>query len=416
MVAASPAARLHSARGAILIQVAASLLSLTMISAFVIDFGMVLVSRAEAQTVADAAALAGATALGFDRSAAFTDSVELTARAKAAAVAVATANTVWNAAPIETAIDVTPWYCPNIIDPPPTYTLEQTCVKVDVFRNVARGNPLPSYFGKLLGVASQSVEATAIAQARAGNATDCIKPLAVPDRWTEITAGPDWLPESTFDKWNPANPIALLDPRDSYTAPGFDFIGTGLTLSDNLGDAATLTPGTTAIPVTTIKPWRYVAVQIPDSVHGNDLRANINSCAEAAVAIGDILPLEPGYVPATATAGIQDLINQDPGAVWNAAAGRVDNSCADRPPRCASFSPRIIALPVYDVNHLADNSRTVGIGATSVQVRNIIGFFIESIAGDDMSGRIVQHPGLMQGTAITLPDESTFLRATLLVK
>jgi hypothetical protein len=405
----TPASRLRSDRGAILIQVATSLVTFTMLSAFVIDFGMVLVSRAEIQTAADAAALAGATALAFDK---YGD-VSATGPAAKAAVAVARANPVWKQAPTDGAIDVTFPFCLNGDPASPTSTWAQTCVQVKVFRNGERGNPLPSYFGQFLGVTSQSVAATATAQARAGNATDCIKPLAIPDRWNEHApaAGP-WEPTSMFAKWDPASPNALLDPTDQYIAPGWDYLGTGLRIGLDLGTEVTLTPGTTAIPVSPIAPWRYLAVHIPASAHGNDLRANINQCAASPVVIGDRLDLDAGAAPATVAAGLQDLVDLDPAAHWNAATNRVDGSCADALPRCASLSPRIIALPVYDVNDLADRSR---IGVTSVRVRNIVGFFIQSIAGNNATGRIVQHPGLRRDT-ITLLDASTFLRASLLVK
>ena len=46
--------------------------------------------------------------------------------------------------------------------------MPDTCVKVDAFRNQARGNPLPMFFGKLVGVANQGVVATATAQVVTG--------------------------------------------------------------------------------------------------------------------------------------------------------------------------------------------------------------------------------------------------------
>jgi len=77
------------------------------------------------------------------------------------------------------------------------------------------------------------------------------------------------------------------------------------------------------------------------------------------------------------------------------------------------MSPRIIALAVYDPIALADSSVT---GATSVVVANLVGFFIESVAGTDITGRIVRHPGLIKSDAPVLTDDSSFLRASLLVK
>ena len=64
-------ARLRDDRGAIIIHVAFALLALIAFSAFVVDMGVMWVSRRQAQNAADAGALAGAVALmkdgGIDR-------------------------------------------------------------------------------------------------------------------------------------------------------------------------------------------------------------------------------------------------------------------------------------------------------------------------------------------------------------
>ena len=86
--------RLRSDRGAVLVHVTLALLSFTAVSALVIDYGIQLVSRHQIQTAADAAALAGATALAFDNYADRSD----TGPAKAAALATAAENKVWQQA------------------------------------------------------------------------------------------------------------------------------------------------------------------------------------------------------------------------------------------------------------------------------------------------------------------------------
>src|SRR3989442_15801258 len=53
------AGRLSGDRGPILVQVASALVAFTMLSAFVIDYGVLVISRGQAQAAADAAALAG---------------------------------------------------------------------------------------------------------------------------------------------------------------------------------------------------------------------------------------------------------------------------------------------------------------------------------------------------------------------
>ena len=125
-----------SQRGAVLIHVAIALLGLIAFTTFVVDYGVMWVSRSQAQTSADAGALAGAISLAFDSGTDFDG-------AKEKARAVAIANLVFGQAPdvqIPTGKlngDVTFPPCP-----PNTPGLPDTCVKVDVFRNQARQTPL----------------------------------------------------------------------------------------------------------------------------------------------------------------------------------------------------------------------------------------------------------------------------------
>ena len=51
-----------------------------------------------------------------------------------------------------------------------------------------------------------------------------------------------------------------------------------------------------------------------------------------------------------------------------------------------------------------------------VVVKNFVGFFIESVAGTAITGRLTRHPGLIRNAAPILIDASTFLRAALLVQ
>ena len=162
-----------------LIQVAIALLALLAFSAFVFDYGVMWVSRGQAQTAADAGALAGAISLAFD------SADRLRRRANAKAHRGRAAKPVWGQAPDVdlTGTDVTFPPCP-----PGAPGVPDTCVKVDVFSNQARGTRLPMFFGRLVGVDDQGVRATATAQIVTGDMTDCLKPWAVLDRWDEYNA------------------------------------------------------------------------------------------------------------------------------------------------------------------------------------------------------------------------------------
>ena len=92
-----------SERGAILIQVAVAILVLSAFAMFVVDYGVLWVSRNQAQNAADAGALAGAVALAFDD---FDDRAD-TGPAKQAAQSFALANEVFGEdADVDIATDV----------------------------------------------------------------------------------------------------------------------------------------------------------------------------------------------------------------------------------------------------------------------------------------------------------------------
>src|SRR6187401_214567 len=92
-------------QGAVMIQVAVALLALLALSAFVVDYGVMWASRGQAQTAADAGALAGAISLAFDSPTDFDG-------ARARAIAMASRNHVWGEAPSVTDPDVTFPACP----------------------------------------------------------------------------------------------------------------------------------------------------------------------------------------------------------------------------------------------------------------------------------------------------------------
>jgi putative Flp pilus-assembly TadE/G-like protein len=409
------ASRLNSDRGAILIQVATMLVVFTAMSAFVVDYGVQLVSRNQIQNTVDAAALAGATSLAYDDPADWT----ATGPAELSARAVASKNPVWQEAASIPASKVEFPVCASSYDAGASGAPINACVQVTAFRDESHANAIPAIFGKLLGQNWFGVAATAIAEAKSGNATDCLKPLAIPDSWTERypTNPGTWSPTSTFDKWDPTTGVLIPSAsRDAYIAPDALEAGTGLKVTVDFG-AVTLQPGSASF--SGISPWLYLPVQIPDSRWGpNAVRANTNSCAAATVAIGDRLNFAAGGVAANALLigeGLLELYDRDPGAHWNAATKRVEGSCADLlTGRCASMSPRVIALPVYDPIDLANSSHAGG--ATSVLVTNIVGFFIDSVTGTNATGYLTRHPGLRSATAIVLYDASSFLRASLLVK
>jgi len=304
--------------------------------------------------------------------------------------------------------------CRVTLDEPPNTRPPRACVQVTAYRDGAHNNAIPAFFARLMGMNALEISARAVGQARVANSTKCLRPIAIPDRWAEAT--PPWTPASTFDWWDPAK------PQDDYNPPELLGAGSGLTLAA-VGTQVTLTEGVLTAPIATIQPWRYLPIEIPGSQFGAAaLRQNTNDCAASEVAIADQIPIAAGDLHTNAQAiadGLGELIADDPGATWNAATKRVANSCADHQPSdCRngprSMSPRIIALALFDPWDLANQSH--GAGATSVAVTNIVGFFVETVNGTDVTGYITTHPGLRDAGENMLFEDSSFLRAPALVE
>lgn len=430
---------LSSQRGAVLIHVAIALLGLIAFSTFVTDYGVMWVSRGQAQTAADAGALSGALSLAFDNSTDF-------AGAKVKAQAAATANMVFGAAPDVQLGDVTFPACP-----PNTPGLPDTCVKVDVFRNQTRGNPLPMFFGNLVGVGAQGVRATATAQIVTGTHTDCLKPWAILDRWDEWngtandypSADPDFNYNSTFDKYSDGKGGAPPQEPDLYVPPGgTNGAGTGFRLPADEGRPFAVKVGDSADSISA--GW-FRAIRIPrldGNTGGSVYRDNIEGCgglpngyaAHDTVCPTDIgnadtaywaargcYRVEPGNMIGPTKQGVEALVARDSDARWS--GGGIINSAFSP----ATSSPRVVPIGVIDIDTYlaADPTGSNGI----VKLVNIYGFFVEgmgdvaadgtvtccSSGGKSVVGRIMTIPSMGVGNS-NLPVEASFLRQVILVR
>jgi hypothetical protein len=427
-----------SQRGAVLIHVAIALLGLIAFSTFVTDYGVMWVSRGQAQTAADAGALSGALSLAFDNSTDF-------AGAKAKAQAAATANLVFGASPDVQLDDVTFPECP-----PNTPGLPDTCVKVDVFRNQTRGNPLPMFFGNLVGVGEQGVRATATAQIVTGTHTDCLKPWAILDRWDEWNGiandypgpDPDFNHTSTFDKYSDGKGGTPPPEPDLYVPPGgAGGSGTGFTLPADEGRPFAVKVGDSADSISA--GW-FRAIRIPrldGNTGGSVYRDNIEGCgglpngfaAPDTVCPTDIgndnaaywasrgcYRVEPGNMIGPTKQGVDALVARDSSARWSG-GGIVDSAFSP-----ATSSPRVVPIGVLDIDTYlaADPTGSNGI----VKLVNIYGFFVEgmgdlaadgtvtlSSGGKSVIGRIMTYPSMGVGNS-NLPVESSFLRQVILVR
>src|SRR5689334_5988159 len=125
-------------RGVSLVFVGFGFIAFFSATTLAIDVGMLMTARTQAQTAADAGALAGATAIAFNSA---TDQSD-TGPAKQSALhtAQAAANNVMSAAVSILPADIT---FENDANGQPTR------VHVNVYRTTARGNPVPTLIGSL---------------------------------------------------------------------------------------------------------------------------------------------------------------------------------------------------------------------------------------------------------------------------
>ena len=396
--------------GAILLHVAIAMMTLIAVNTFVVDYGVMWVGRRQAQNAADAGALAGAVAMAFDPDG-LIDRTE-TGPARQAARQVALSNGIWGEAPdVNIATDV--FFTDQPVNECRDPDGNARCIRVNVYRNQERGNSFPAYFGLAVGLTQQGVRATATARVAVADATDCIKPLAIPDKWRDVndTTAPTapaekWTQDDTFEthkktgsSWSP------LENPDVYLAPSETDPGTGFTVATDVGLELVLSLGDR----TSVAAGAYSPIRLPrpDGAAGGDaFSENIKECNGIPVAIGDTLAMEEDEDIRNKTSrAVKYLIKEDPHAEWDPTTNSVVNSCAQDPTPCSAYSPRIVALPVYDTGQFY-NGIVNGQAAPPLTVVNIVGFFIAERHGDDVVGYITEAPGLELGNARITPQSS----------
>ena len=439
---------MSSETGAMLVHFAFAAIALLAISALSIDAGVKWVASGQAQNAADAGALAGAVALSFDDPDDFSD----TGMAKQSALLYAQSNLVWGQAP---ALDVTT----DITFPPCPDGSEDTCVRVNVYRNqdnTKPGNtPLPTFFAGLVGVMNQGVRATATAQVRTGNATECLRPWAIVDRWNEYIGPGSYrnppLPLDTFDTYAPRTQDR--EP-DVYVAPTPTDPGTGFRDPQDVGQQFAIHTGAPGNAAVSSGWYRNIDLPRVDSgnLGGNAYGDNIISCngyPTAIAAANTVCPdasalvshedkvywaargcvrVQTGVIQGQTRDGIREIIAMDLAARWstsmNGGAGGVSSQYTP--------SPRIVPVAVMDIGQYMASDPT-GSGGV-LRLVNIFGFFIEGMGDIDRDGniifdpnnplrqnaqtvvgRLVALPGRFTGSS-TIDEDAAFLRTITLVR
>jgi hypothetical protein len=357
-------------------------LSATMLA---IDVGMLMTSRSQAQNSADAGALAGVTALVFndfnDRS---TGGPAVT-HARAASLG----NSVMGKAVSVENTDVTFPQNPD--------TGQFNRVKVDVFRTGARGNAVSTLIASIFVVDTADIGATATAEASPANAMNCVKPFTIPDKWIEKQT-PGWDVTDTYDAYdNKGVPLVKPDVYIPAGEPGY----TGYSMETDRGLQLMIRAGTG----NNITVSFYFSLALGGVTGGSEYEWNIENCNTTLMRFGELLLTEPGNMVGPTTAGAQDLYDQDPTAYWDTSCNCVKTSLKK--------SPRVFPIPLYDPIYY-DSGKRNGRYA-DLKVANWIGFFLESIQGNSLYGRITPIKGMLDPNAGPAP-EGAFPLAIRLVK
>ena len=415
-------------RGAVLIMAAVCLFALVAFSAIVVDYGILWSARGQAQTSADAGALAGAIAIGKG-------ATEDLSRDTASIVA--RENAVWG---VQTAtgdviVSDLPFPCPASAGGG-----TEGCIRVDVMRgapdatNAAHTNVLPIFFASMLGIAQQGVRATATAQVAAGNSVKCIKPWAVADKWednsgtgTNLTG---WDQEDSFDPG-----VDVYVTSTSSTTTGFTIAANkGLQLALK-GDHGGWLAG-----------WSN-EIQFPGASGSADYLAAILGCPDFVPEVGfyagqpcdrmededparGCLRVKQGVSQGPTTKhGVDVLIAADQDAEWDTGTNTIVNS------DFADESPRVVPIPLFDpADFIVNQSASCSGAGCVIKVVNVMGFFLEGTCDDvaargeletytkcedpskDVVGRLMGYVGTRVGTAGNVPIGNAFILVFRLVR
>jgi hypothetical protein len=263
-------------------------------SAFVLDHGVMMLARGQAQNVADAAALSGIITRVADEPGPADPAVNgITEKVITHAV---NQGTIFGGASADIG-RTWDWACP------PGLPTGAWCVRANVFRDgdIANGStPLPVYFAPLFGLSSQKTRATATAAAWSANGTRCLKPWVIPDKWQEASPA---VPGNATDEFNPAL-------GDTYTP------GNGYTLAD-IGTTVLLKPGN---PNQAISSSFYFAIDCDPDANGECVSSsnsgavyeeNIANC-RITKRIGDTINTNPGNMTGPTRQGVTRLTVDGP--------------------------------------------------------------------------------------------------------
>jgi len=360
-------------RGATLAMVAVCLVALLSCAAIAIDLGMLFNSRSEAQRVADAAALAGASVFMPPSPA----PAQLVSEATQRAHQYGQFNTVLGTPvkPSEMQVEVLE---------------DEGKVRVTVTRE-----DVPLWFARIFGVSTSRVAARAAAAVQKSGSVECLRPMAFADLWDERAGNnvrfsgratptpPCPLGDNSCDYYHPTetgrghwwrNPGMPVNGKGRYEGPDHkDDVGRLLRfdLNDNSGNFAENS-------TERLFKNRYYPLRTPGCNGGNCWRDGLaGDVCTGVISIGDEVVTEPGVQVGPTDQGFKAARDADPNAKWDSSLNRVVGS--KYPLGCSGNgctgegSPRI-----FNVAMVHPVSRIVSNASGTFEVQNFGAFFLET--------------------------------------
>ena len=393
-------ARLKDERGAVLILVAGTMFVLLGFAALAVDVGFLMNARTEAQRTVDAMALAAASAF-------IDDMPNAEPLAASRALDYAAKNQVQGVtASFNPDTDMQIW-------------LDEKKVRVTANFLRERGNPMPTFFAKILGISDVNVRTIATAEASRADMIGCLTPWAVGDMWEDTYAGGDPgkydyddddksntpTEGDTFDDYCPCvrndNLDLVADPdyvlnglvcqnQNRCTGWGSDYRDDA-TYKNDVGRTLTLKPGN---PAQSWSPGWFMAWRPPENMGGADYKENIIKCIdESMFDAGSIVPIdtEQGNMIGPTIQGVEERIGSDP-HYWidNCTTGTACirsnvSSCGQGGdnPECSGYDKRMITVPLMDPTEVMRN------GMTEIQFRGFMRLFLDDPSGNNITGHIL---------------------------
>jgi hypothetical protein len=389
-------AALCGQRGAVLPMVGFIIIALLALAAVAVDVGYILVTKQQLQNAVDAGVLAAAPAMILEEPEktveVYNRVVDMCARHRAGDEASVT------------------------IIPAEDVVIEDNKVTVYARKLRDRGNGLPLFFARVLGIRHADVTAKAALEVYTSTSACCVKPWAIADLWddeTLIPGYPNWQNNQRWDDevFEDVNGNRLWDEGEPFE----DENGNGVYDSEYYDRE--LSQQNLAGYIPELPPEGHIGMQLKLKVASKDERASssyfnpvvlpwpdeedmpargaalyeqsIVECNPTMIEAGQelLLESEPGRMVGPTNHGAKSIINEDPTAFWNEETNTVDHHGGGG---ALGESPRVIMVPVYDPRMWPGPGRLQG--ENSVVITKIAAFFLEDLRQDVVIGRVSRAP------------------------